>query len=441
MKFTLPPPQNTDVAIHWKNKVPLTEIDVSSTIPHLQFENTPSQNSDNRIILGDNKEGLSSLLPEFHNKIQLIYLDPPFASEATYSASLMIGKKRIKFPQYNDHWERHTYLQFLYERLVLLHALLKPTGLLILHLDENVVHEAKMILDEIFGVSNFRSEIIWELGTGAKSRKMYSIQHNTLLIYSKSNTWYFDANAPDNRIPFSETSIKTHFKNTDEHGRKYRVRRVNGKDYIYYADEGKMVGSVWTDISSMLGTSPIMQESTGYPTQKPQKLLQRLITSCSQEGDFVLDPFMGSGSTLRTALTSNRQFIGLDKNTGSYQTVIESFLAIHSDPKNVFVGLKTYWTSQITPTIQMLYHRTKNKLNIEIAYSPLQELVDTKGISNTDWLSFVVVHYRESQQRKTHFIDNNCLLQYDIQPTWTNIRIEIWDKMGNVGCIDIPETT
>jgi DNA modification methylase len=435
VKFTFPTPKSTDITLQWKDKTHFTEVLIPTTIPHL-FCDEPS----NRLILGDNKKGLASLLPQFHDKVQLIYLDPPFASDATYSASLMIGKKRIKFPQYKDHWERHEYLQFLYERLVLLHALLHTKGLLILHLDENIVHEAKLILDEIFGVSNFRSEIIWELGTGAKSRKIYSIQHNTLLIYSKSDSWYFNAHTSENRIPFSETSIKTHFKNIDENGRKYRRRHVNGKDYIYYADEGKMVGSVWTDISSMLGTSPIMKESTGYPTQKPQKLLQRLITSCSKEGDIVLDPFMGSGSTLRTAYNSNRRYIGLDKNTGSFQTVVENFLK-KSDINiniNININIQSHLIEPLTSTIQAKYTIKDQTISITIIHSPLQELLDvTSPVSVQEWLSFVIVHYRNQHGKLEQKVDSSCTLQYQIDSSWSDISVEIWDKMGNYGKLNI----
>ncbi len=424
MIFSFPSLQSTDVSLQWKNKRSFTEIEVPTLIDHVS-----SHNSKNRIILGDNKSSLASLLPEFHQKIQLIYLDPPFASEATYFGSLMIGKKRIKFPQYNDHWKRHQYLQFLYERLIILHSLLHKSGLLILHLDENVVHEAKLILDEIFGINNFRSEIIWELGTGAKSRKMYSIQHNTLLIYSKSKDWYFQANIPENRIPFSDTSIKTHFKNIDEKGRRYRKRHVNGKDYIYYADEGKMVGSVWTDISSMLGTSPIMKESTGYPTQKPQKLLERLIASCSKEGDIVLDPFMGSGSTLRAAHKYNRYFIGLDKNPGSFQTVIKNFI------DTTCYDFHSQFIEMPPNTIQAEYTLKKNYVDIQVIYSPILDLIDTQT-KVQDWLSFVIVSY-QNENKTEHFFDSRCTLQYKMEECWSQMYIELWDRMGNFCRIQI----
>jgi hypothetical protein len=261
---------------------------------------------------------------------------------------------------------------------------------------------------------------------------MYSIQHNTLLIYSKSKDWYFQANIPENKIPFSDTSIKTHFKNIDENGRNYRKRHVNGKDYIYYADEGKMVGSVWTDISSMLGTSPIMKESTGYPTQKPQKLLERLITSCSKEGDIVLDPFMGSGVTLRASHNRNRHFIGLDKNSGSFQTVIKSLIDTGC------YDFHSQFSKPPSNTIQAEYTIKNNLVNLQVISSPILELLDEQTKAH-DWLSFVIVHYH-NKNKGEHIFDSNCTLQYEIHDSWSEVYIEIWDKMGNYCRLQITET-
>jgi adenine specific DNA methylase Mod len=131
----------------------------------------------------------------------------------------------------------------------------------------------KTILDEIFGVENFRGWLVWLIGTGAKGRQNWSNQHNDILCYSKGEKFTFNHDDPDLREPFAELSSQMHFNKTDKEGRKYRERIVNGKSYIYYADDGKLVGSVWTDISSMAANSPILNESVGYPTQKPEKLL------------------------------------------------------------------------------------------------------------------------------------------------------------------------
>jgi hypothetical protein len=121
-------------------------------------------------------------------------------------------------------------------------------GILFVHLDDNAVHETKLVLDDIFGRDRYCGEIVWKLGTGAKSRKFFSIQHNTLLVYSKGKTWHFDSRHPLAREPFAATSLSMHFRNVDAAGRRYRVRSIGGKDYIYYEDEGR-AGSVWSDVS------------------------------------------------------------------------------------------------------------------------------------------------------------------------------------------------
>ena len=114
------------------------------------------------------------------------------------------------------------------------------------------------------------------------------------------------------REPFSKTSLKTHFTKKDNEGRNYRIRKINGKEYKYYADEGKIIGSVWDDCNSMNANSPIMKESTGYPTQKPLKLLERIISASTNPGDIVADFFCGSGTTLHAAQSLDRKWIGVD---------------------------------------------------------------------------------------------------------------------------------
>ncbi len=298
---------------------------VQGTLP--LFGARPTSVSDdgwrNKLIWGDNLYVLSSLLEDFASRINLIYIDPPFATGADFSLTTAIGEENItiqKAPSsiemkaYRDMWRdgKGSFMNMLAPRLQLMRELLAPKGIIFVHLDDNVGHEAKLVLDEVFGASNFRGEIVWQLGTGAKSRKFFSIQHNTLLAYSKGDSWTFNTNNPLLREPFAKGSTKTHFRHTDEHGRQYRIRTVNGKDYIYYADEGRMIGSVWTDIPSMVANSPIVDEATGYPTQKPEKLLQRIILACSNPGDLVADFFCGSGTTAVAAERLGRRWIACD---------------------------------------------------------------------------------------------------------------------------------
>src|SRR5690606_22742028 len=124
----------------------------------------------------------------------------------------------------------------------------------------------------------------------------------------------FRADHPLLREPFAETSLSMHFKSVDESGRRYRDRTVNGKTYRYYADEGRRLGSVWTDISAMVANTPLMREGTGYPTQKPERLLERIVRASSEEGDTVADLMCGSGTTLVVAARLGRRFVGADQS-------------------------------------------------------------------------------------------------------------------------------
>jgi adenine-specific DNA-methyltransferase len=287
----------------------------------------------NRLIWGDKKYVLPSLLAEFAGAVDLIYIDPPFDTGSDFTAKARIphsDKTIVRAPTvletkaYRDTWavtedERQRgvtsidkYLRWFSDTAVLLKELLSARGLLFVHLDDNVVHEAKVLLDELFGRDKFRGEIVWQLGTGAKSKTFFSIQHNVILVYSAGDEWTFNDDDPAAREPYAAGSLKAHFTKVDASGRPYRSRVINGQEYIYYADAGRLRGSVWTDISSMKANSPVMAEATGYPTQKPEELLQRIIGVCSRPGDLVLDCFCGSGTTLAVAEKLGRRWIGCD---------------------------------------------------------------------------------------------------------------------------------
>ena len=291
----------------------------------------------NRLVYGDNLLVMQALLagdpasglPSMRGKIDLIYIDPPYDSKADYRTKIElpganIDSKPTVLEQfaYADTWSANidgedvkgtaAYLKYMYPRLVLMRELLSERGSIYVHMDDNIGSYLRVILDNIFGKENFRGEIIWQLGTGAKSRKFFSNQHNTIYCFSKSENWIFNADNKKIREPFAEVSLNMHFKNIDENGRRYRVRKVNGKEYKYYADEGRMRGTVWTDISSMVSNSPIMSETTGYSTQKPEKLIELMMEASSVPGSIVADFFGGSGTTAAVAEKLGRKWITSD---------------------------------------------------------------------------------------------------------------------------------
>ena len=303
----------------------------------LDGENVDLSEWRNRLVYGDNLLVMQALLagdpesglPSMRGKIDLIYIDPPYDSKADYRTKIElpganIDSKPTVLEQfaYADTWSgtidgeevkgTAAYLKYMYPRLVLMRELLSERGSIYVHMDDNIGSYLRVILDNIFGKENFRGEIIWQLGTGAKSKKFFSNQHNTIYCFSKSENWIFNSDNKKIREPFAEVSLNMHFKNIDENGRRYRIRKVNGKEYKYYADEGRMRGTVWTDISSMVSNSPIMSETTGYSTQKPKKLIELMMEASSVPGSIVADFFGGSGTTAAVAEKLGRKWITSD---------------------------------------------------------------------------------------------------------------------------------
>lgn len=206
--------------------------------------------------------------------LDLIYIDPPFFS-------------RREFGEFSDTWEGSmaTYLEFLRPRCTKLRHLLKPTGTFFIHLDWHAVHYAKVMLDDIFGYDNFVNEIIWCYQSGGASKRTLARKHDTILFYSKSKSYTFNV-------------IRT----------PYLSGNVAGRPGFH--PEGKMLQDWWN--ISMLSTTD--SRRCGYPTQKPEELLERIITIGSNEGDTVADFFCGSGTTLVAAKKLRRKFIGVDCN-------------------------------------------------------------------------------------------------------------------------------
>lgn len=263
--------------------------------------------------------------------IALAYLDPPFAVQKEFRARTKSGQSRDHGSvAYDDRWSSlDAYLEFLEARLAVVHALLTEHGTMVLHLDHRAIHDAKVRADRVFGRARFRGEIIWVPGNGAKGRRDLGVTHQTLLVYGKSDTPTWNARDSMLREPFAATSLSMHFTHVSEDGRRYRERVIGGRTYRYYADVGRALGSVWSDCPAMVANTPLRRESTGYPTQKPLKLLERLVRATTNEGDVVLDPFHGSGTTLVAAALQGRAFVGCDVSPLA-QRITEARLADHA---------------------------------------------------------------------------------------------------------------
>jgi site-specific DNA-methyltransferase (adenine-specific) len=264
---------------------------------------------------GDCLEVLPRVLAALgEERFDLIYVDPPFNAGGSRNARLALGERARGTPAYVDAWGGLTaFLEMFAPRLALLREALAPRGSLWIHLDHRAVHDAKVLADKVFGRQAFQGEVIWVPGNGGKRRNGPSVTHQTILIYG-ADELLWNADDPMLREPFAETSQRMHFQNVDADGRRYRDRTVNGKTYRYYADEGRKLGSVWTDCPAMRANTPLTRETTGYPTQKPERLLERIIRGTTREGGRVLDPMCGSGTTLAVARRLGRHFTGIDQS-------------------------------------------------------------------------------------------------------------------------------
>ncbi len=342
----------------------------------------------NRLIWGDKKYVLPSLLPDFTGKVNLIYIDPPFDTGADFSFTASVPDEPetkeetpviftkepsiIEQKAYRDTWGRgiNSYLQWFYETAVLLHELLHETGTLYVHLDYRVAHYAKLVLDEIFGVERFIAEIIWKRRSGiVKQTKTFGACTDAILMYSKSEDYVYHRQFT--KIG-SEDYVAERFKYTDKRGRRYRLSnlvnpgyrptlRYEYKGYAppsngwaisldrmkqfdaegklefpkaktgriqrrQYLDqwEGYPVQNLWTDIYQI---NPVAAERLDYPTQKPESLLNRILKASSNENDLVLDCFCGSGTTAAVADKLNRRWITCDLGRFAIHTARKRLLS------------------------------------------------------------------------------------------------------------------
>ena len=337
----------------------------------------------NKLYFGDNLRILRENVPD--DSVDLIYLDPPFNSNATYNVLFRERSGEDSAAQitaFEDTWswsieseiafqdvitdgpeklgdllqamrgflgqnDMMAYLTMMAQRMAELHRVLKPTGSIYLHCDPTASHYLKLMMDAIFGHDNFRNELTWKRFNFHADAKRFGRITDRILLYAKSDNYQW--NRP--RVPFKESYIKSHFRHTDESGRLYRLDNLNppgGRGPVYefhgvtrawryteanmlkleqegrifstpgrvpqlkrFLDElpGEAVNDIWMDIPPI---NPRAKERLGYPTQKPEALLERIINASSDEGDVVLDPFCGCGTAIAVAERLNRRWIGID---------------------------------------------------------------------------------------------------------------------------------
>jgi DNA modification methylase len=323
----------------------------------------------NTIFRGDNLEIMRAMPDEF---VDLCYIDPPFFTQRDYkniwgdkeSVLDWESAKLDGFFDTKDFFEKHVqngekglaaYLVWMRVRLIEIHRVLKKDGVFFCHLDHHAVHYVKVILDEIFGYKNFRNEIIWERNVGASntSTRQFGVGNDTILFYSKSSSWKFNIQYEN----YSEKYKKSHYNQKTKDGRHFQLtslvapgynpkgvytykgyhppkngwrwtpqtmKEMDAKGYvsfpedkskrlrqIRYLDEQKGVklSNIWTDIPPVNSQA---KDDTGWPTQKPVTLVERIINVGSDENDIVFDCFAGCGTSMHAAHILKRKWIGID---------------------------------------------------------------------------------------------------------------------------------
>lgn len=292
----------------------------------------------NKVFWGDNLQVMSHMLREYRGKIDLIYIDPPFDSKADYKKKIKLKGQEVyndnnsfEEKQYSDIWTNDEYLQFMYERIILLKELLNDTGSIYVHCDYHKNYLLRCILDEIFGINSFKAEIIWQYSWGMRTADCWNKKHDVILMYSKSDSITFNANEVLEERKMSEATINR---------LKYSGALIKDGN-----KRGDSELALPTDVWYIATINGMATERENYPTQKPEELIEKIIKASSNEGDIVFDCFMGSGTTQAVAMKLGRKFIGADINLGAIQTTTKRLINVAEELKDdntKYTGFEVY---------------------------------------------------------------------------------------------------
>ncbi len=338
----------------------------------------------NVLYCGDNLEILATMEKEI---VDLIYIDPPFFSNRNYE---IIGGEEAELRSFEDRWEGgiNVYIEWMKDRVMELHRVLKPTGSMYLHCDWHAGHYLKVMMDEVFGPNNFRNEIAWHYRTGNISEKQFQRKHDTIFFYSKSDIW-----------TFHPQEIKEYY--TQIYGPKFKPSfkgRKSGKDD--YGDfRITFIDDVW-DLSAVFTLS---KEHTGYRTQKPEKLLERIIRSSSKEHDLVLDAFCGCGTALAVAQNLGRRWIGIDISPSAIALVKNRLNKIGVSENDIdIIGMpKTVGDLKKFKPYEFQYWAIN-----EMHATPSRRKVGDMGIDGLSFIEHHPIQVKQSERIGRNVIDN-----------------------------------
>ncbi len=267
-------------------------------------------------LLGDAVERMEGLLGEYEGRIKLIYMDPPFMTGDRFYMRVRVGEREWRqgkgsfvLESFSDRFDRAEYLTMMRRVLELSRRLLSDEGMIFVHLDYRAHPHVRLLMDEIFGEDNLLNEIIWVYQSGGRSIHHFSRKHDVIQFYRKSDRYDFNIDAV--KAPRDKPRTSHMRRHVDPDGRVYRSIRSGGRVYTYYDDDPIAPTDVWQDLPHLQQKDP---ERTGFDVQKPLALLDRIVKCASRPGDWVLDPFAGSATTLEAARRNGRNFIGIDRS-------------------------------------------------------------------------------------------------------------------------------
>lgn len=428
--------------LNWKGKRPFTSTQYFPAQLKESYGKPDANGWMNKIFWGDNLQVMSHLLKEYRGKVDFVYIDPPFDSKTDYKKRIALKGKDItndinsfEEKQYSDLWSNDEYLQFIFERVLLLKELLSSTGVIFVHCDWHKSHYIRLIMDEVFGLGNFVNEIIWKRkGGSAGSTNQFGVVTDTILFYKKTDSF-------DLQLLYTKNSdeaqkyIEERFNRTFN-SRKYMVAPIernaalglrenlrfeykgytpqygwmmskeklikfdetnrlewnkNGKPVRrVFLDEykGQPIENLWSDIYVI---NPMASERINYPTQKPEQLIERMLRCSTKPGDLVLDCFMGSGTVQNVALKNGRRFVGADINLGAIQTTTKR---LNSTIKELGVNkrsiiIESFDGEEVSVEVEPIGFSVYNVNNYELFRNPVEakelilQALEVSKISNS----------------------------------------------------------
>ncbi len=341
--------------LQWDGKTLTPPQPASLSLDSVTYANAaswPDGIPENKLFLGDNLAIMAALLPEYEGRVNLIYADPPFFTNRHFTARVGRGEDSRKPREwqlavgYADQWDNpDAYIDFLYQRLVLMVRLLADGGTIYIHLDWHADSYARLLLDELIGAENFLNEIIWTYHGPSPIRSAFNRKHDTILAYTKGSKYTFNADAV--RIPYNDATVKT-----------FAASSKAGFGKVPNLKRGKVPEDWWY----FPVVARLHSERTGYPTQKPEILLERMILASSNPGDLVADFFCGSGTTPLVAARHGRHFLAADATFRALHTARERMVRAGSSPFAIYTAETKKQNEQ--PPSSFTFQVTPNEIHL-----------------------------------------------------------------------------